>query len=72
MIDPSRALVCAFLLVAACADRPNPRQPEPPAPESSADDPRDIEDAEIGEEQTDDAQAVEPGPAEREVGMPPE
>jgi myo-inositol-hexaphosphate 3-phosphohydrolase len=34
--------------------------------------PTDIEDDEIGDDQADDAEAVEPGPAELEVGEPNE
>lgn len=73
-MSPIRA---AFLVVlvgaAACTERPmGAESTEPPDDVGVEGDPTEIEGSEIGENVDDNARAVEPGPAELEVGEPQE
>lgn len=62
--------VAALLALPACAERPSDTESQPPSDVGVEGDPAEIEGEEIGEESIDSARAVEPGPAELEVGEP--
>lgn len=70
---PLALLSCLLLALPACRQPPPtpPEDPPPPDPvvqeDPIAGDPADIERPEIGEEHTDSAKVVSPGPAETEV-----
>jgi hypothetical protein len=67
------AFLVAVFGAAACTERPmDTESTEPPDDVGVAGDPTEIEGSEIGENVDDNARAVEPGPAELEVGEPQE
>lgn len=69
---PAPITLAAATLVGtiACTERPSDDDTEEPSDVGIDTDPTAIEGPEIGEEQIDNAKAVEPGPAELEVGTP--
>jgi hypothetical protein len=73
MLRTSLAVIsCLALAVPACRTPPpnppeDPHPSEPVAQDPIEGDPTDIEGDEIGEDHTDSAKVVEPGPAETEV-----
>lgn len=72
MLGPFRLVALAALLgTCACAEMSTRGEPEPPMGEDEdIGDPTEIEGIEIGPDRIDNAKAVEPGPAELEVGSP--